>query len=250
MLTLAVTSKTLPLTQVEDLADIRIAEKLSQLSGVGLVPIAGGMRPALRIQVNPRALAAYGIAIDDIRTDITNENTDMPKGNFDGPTQNSTINDNDQLQTAEDYRNLILAYKNGGADPPLGRGDHRQGPGEHRAGRLGQPNPRHHRQRAAPAGHQCPRGRRRGEDVLPKLQQTLPAGIDVTILSDQTATIRASISDVEFELGLAVVLVVLVIFIFLRTCRRPSFRAFPFRCRSSARSPECICSASLSTICP
>ena len=99
VLTLAAMSKTLPLTEVEDLADVRIAQKISQVSGVGLVSIAGGQRPALRVQLNPRALAAYGLAIDDIRTDITNQNTDLPKGNFDGPSQNSTINNNDQLQT-------------------------------------------------------------------------------------------------------------------------------------------------------
>ena len=115
MITFALTSKTLPLTQVEDLADIRLAQKLSQVPGVGLVSIEGGQRPALRVQLNPRALAAYGLAIDDIRTDITNENTDLPKGNFDGPSQDRTINDNDQLQTAEDYRQIIVAYKNGGA---------------------------------------------------------------------------------------------------------------------------------------
>ena len=114
VISLAVTSKTLPLTQVEDIADVRIAQKLSQVSGVGLVSIAGGQRPALRVQINPRALAAYGLAIDDIRTDITSENTDLPKGNFDGPSQDTIINNNDQLQTAEDYRQIIVAYKNGG----------------------------------------------------------------------------------------------------------------------------------------
>src|ERR1700683_5645723 len=97
VLTLAVTSKTLPLTQLEDLADVRMAQKISQVHGVGLVQIAGGQRPALRVQVNPRALAAYGLAIDDIRTDITNQNTDLPKGNFDGPRQNSTIKNNYKL---------------------------------------------------------------------------------------------------------------------------------------------------------
>ena len=115
VVTLSLTSKTLSLTAVEDLADVRIAQKLSQLSGVGLVSITGGMRPAVRIQVNPRALAAYNIPIDDIRTDIANQNTDTPKGNFDGPAQNTTINNNDQLQSAAEYRDLVLAYRNGGA---------------------------------------------------------------------------------------------------------------------------------------
>ncbi|HEX4078879.1 MAG TPA: efflux RND transporter permease subunit [Rhizomicrobium sp.] len=217
VVTLAVSSKTLALTDVEDLTDIRIAQKLSQLPGVGLVSLAGGMRPAVRIEVNPRALASYGIAIDDIRTDITNENTDTPKGNFDGPAINTTINDNDQLQSAEQYANLILGYRNGNAI------------------RLSQVarivNGAQNSELAAWA-NKTPAvivnvQRQPGSNVLavadsvtrllPTLKKTLPAALDVKILSDQTTTIRASISDVEFELGLAVVLVVLVIFLFLRT---------------------------------
>src|SRR5208282_3652376 len=95
--------------------DVRMAKKISQVNGVGLVSIAGGQRPALRVQINPRALAAYGLAIDDIRTDITNQNTDLPKGNFDGPAIDTTINDNDQMQTPEEYRRMVVAYKNGDA---------------------------------------------------------------------------------------------------------------------------------------
>ena len=113
MLTLALTSKTVPLTQIEDLADIRLAQKISQQPGVGLVSISGGNRPAVRIVINPRALSAYGLAIDDIRTIIGNQNTDTPKGSFDGAAQSSTINDNDQLTSADQYRGLIIAYKNG-----------------------------------------------------------------------------------------------------------------------------------------
>ncbi len=106
-------SKTMPLTQVEDLADTRIAQKISQLSGVGLVSINGGQRPAVRVQANLRALAAYGLNIDDLRTTISNANSNAPKGSFDGKTQAYTINANDQLQSAEDYKNIIVAYKNG-----------------------------------------------------------------------------------------------------------------------------------------
>src|SRR5512144_834632 len=113
ILTLALTSNTLPLTKLEDLADTRIAQKISQLPGVGLVSISGGQRPAVRIQVNPRALAAYGLSLDDVRTAIGNANTNQAKGSFDGPTRASTIDANDQLKTADEYRSLIVAYKNG-----------------------------------------------------------------------------------------------------------------------------------------
>src|ERR1700731_540250 len=110
ILTLALTSKTMPLTQVEDLADTRLAQKISQLTGVGLVSISGGQRPALRVQANPRALAAYGLNLDDLRTTISNANVNTPKGNFDGPSRSFTINANDQLRSADDYRNLVIAY--------------------------------------------------------------------------------------------------------------------------------------------
>src|SRR5437867_1027438 len=113
ILTLALTSQTLPLPKIEDVADTRIAQKISQLQGVGLVSISGGQRPAVRIQVNPRAIAAYGLSLDDVRTAIGNANTNQAKGSFDGPTRASTIDANDQLKTADEYRQLILAYKNG-----------------------------------------------------------------------------------------------------------------------------------------
>ena len=216
VLTLAITSKTLSLTQIEDLADVRVAQKLSQLSGVGLVSIAGGQRPAVQIRINPRALAAYGIAIDDIRTDITNQNTDLPKGNFDGPSQGSTINDNDQLQSAAEYRRLVVAYRNNGAVRLSDVAAVIDGAENSELAAWA------NRQPAIIINIQ----RQPGSNViavvgavkalLPKLRLSLPAALDVTILSDQTTTIRASVSDVEFELGLSVVLVVLVIFVFLR----------------------------------
>jgi multidrug efflux pump len=114
ILTIAVTSKTMALTDLEDLSETRLAQKISQLTGVGLVSVSGGQRPAVRLQVNPQALAAYGLNIDDIRTSIGNQNVNTPKGNFDGPAQASTINANDQLSSADQYRNLIVAYRNGG----------------------------------------------------------------------------------------------------------------------------------------
>src|SRR5690242_7829861 len=113
ILTLALTSKTMPLPQIEDLADTLLAQKISQLPGVGLVSISGGQRPAVRIQANVRALAAYGLNIDDLRTTVGNANVNTPKGNFDGPTRAYTINANDQLHSADDYRALVVAYKNG-----------------------------------------------------------------------------------------------------------------------------------------
>ncbi|HEX4157696.1 MAG TPA: efflux RND transporter permease subunit [Rhizomicrobium sp.] len=217
VVTLSVTSKTLPLTQVEDLTDIRIAQKLSQLPGVGLVSLAGGMRPAVRIEVNPRALAAYGIPIDDIRTDITNENTNVPKGNFDGPALNTTINDNDQLQSADEYGNLVLGYRNGDAIRLSQVARIVSGSQNSELGAWANRTP------AIIVNVQ----RQPGSNVLavadsatrlvPQLRKTLPAAMDVKVLSDQTTVIRASIADVEFELGLAVVLVVLVIFLFLRS---------------------------------
>ncbi len=113
ILTLAVTSKTLPLTEIEDDAETRLAQKISQLTGVGLVSVSGGQRPAVRIQVNPQSLAAYGSNVDDVRTTLGNLNVNTPKGNFDGPTQALTINANDQVTSADQYRSLIVAYRNG-----------------------------------------------------------------------------------------------------------------------------------------
>ena len=113
ILTLALTSKTLPLTEVEDMADTRLAQKISQQPGVGLVSISGGQRPAVRVQINPRALAAYGLNIDDLRTTLGNANVNTPKGNFDGPAQASTINANDQISDPQQYLDLVIAYRNG-----------------------------------------------------------------------------------------------------------------------------------------
>src|ERR1700716_730646 len=113
VLTLALTSKTMPLTQIQDLIDTRLAQKMSQLPGVGLVSLSGGQRPAVRVQADTRKLAAYGLNIDDLRTTLANANVNTPKGNFDGPTRATTINANDQLKSADEYRNLVVAYKNG-----------------------------------------------------------------------------------------------------------------------------------------
>ena len=216
ILTLSLTSKTMPLTQVEDLADVRLAQKISQQAGVGLVSISGGNRPATRIVVNPRALSAYGLAIDDIRTIIGTQNTDTPKGNFDGAAQASTINDNDQLTSAQGYRDLIIAYKNGRAVHLSDIATVVDGAENNQLAAWANRTP------AVILNIQ----RQPGSNViavvdgitklLPRLRQTMPAAVDIEVLSDRTNTIRASVSDVEFELGLAVALVVLVIFLFLR----------------------------------
>ncbi len=219
ILTLALTSKTLPLPQVEDAADTRLAQKISQLPGVGLVSINGGQRPAVRIEADTRKLAAYGLNIDDLRTTIGNANVDTPKGNFDGPTRSYSINANDQLQSAGSYMDLVIAYKNGN---PVRLSDVAKAVQSGENTRLGA------WMNTTPAVILNIQ-RQPGANViavvdgikalLPSLQEAMPATIDVTVLTDRTVTIRASVSDVEFELTLAVVLVVLVIFVFLRSTR-------------------------------
>jgi multidrug efflux pump len=219
ILTLALTSKTLPLPRVEDLADTRLAQKISQLPGVGQVSISGGQRPAVRVRADPRKLAAYGLNIDDLRTTLGNANVNTPKGNFDGPTRASTINANDQLQSASAYKDLVIAYRNGS---PVRLSD------------VAEAIDGAENDKLAAWMNRVPAvvlnvQRQPGANVigvvdgikalLPQLQSALPAAIDVAVLTDRTTTIRASVRDVEFELTLAVVLVVLVIFVFLRSSR-------------------------------
>jgi multidrug efflux pump len=217
VISFAVTSKTLSLTQVEDLADIRMAQKLSQVPGVGRVSIAGGQRPAIRVQVNPRALASYGLAIDDIRTNITSANTNLPKGNFDGPEQNSTINNNDQLLDVEGYKRLIVAYKNGRAVHLSDVATVVNGPENTELAAWANRTPAIILNVQRQPGSNVIAVVDAVKALMPKLEKSLPASLDVTILSDQTATIRASVNEVELDLVLAVVLVVFVIFVFLRS---------------------------------
>ena len=216
IMTLAVTSKSLPLIEIEDLVETRLAQKLSQQPGVGLVSISGGQRPAVRIQFNPGALAAYGLNIDDLRTTLNNNNTNTPKGAFDGPQQSSTINANDQIDDAAKFGEVIVAYRNGNPVRVSDVASVRHGPENSKIAAWANST------RAIILNIQ----RQPGANViqvvdtikrlLPKLRASLPVALDVTVLSDRTTTIRASVEDVEFELGLAVVLVVLVIFVFLR----------------------------------
>jgi multidrug efflux pump len=216
VLTLGVTSKVMPLTEVEDFVDTRIAQKISQLKGVGVVSISGGQRPAVRVVVNPRALAAYGLNIDDLRTTIGNANQNGPKGTLDGPTSAYTVNTNDQIRNAEDYGSIVIAYKN--AAPVRLRDVATLVSGAENSKLGGWMNSTAalilnvQRQPGANVVDTVDRIK----DLLPSLKDAMPAGVDVIVLSDRTTSIRASVTDVEFELALAVVLVVLVIYVFLR----------------------------------
>jgi len=216
IITLALTSRTLPLPKLEDLADTRIAQKISQLRGVGLVSISGGQRPAVRIQVNPKALAAYGLSLDDVRTAVGNANTNQAKGSFDGPTRASTIDANDQLKSADEYRQLIIAYKNGAPIRVQDIADAVDAAENSRLAAWANATPAIIINIQRQPGTNVIEVVDRVKELLPQLSASLPAAVDVMLLTDRTVTIRASVLDVEFELLLAVALVVMVIFLFLR----------------------------------
>ena len=216
VITLAVTSKDIPLSQVEDLVDTRLAPKISQLTGVGLVTISGGQKPAVRIQANPAALSSYGLNLEDLRTALTQASVNAAKGNFDGPRQDYQIDANDQLVTSADYRKVVVAYRNG--SPVMLTDVAKIVDGVENTTLAAWMN-------KTPAVivnvQRQPGGNtisvvKRIKALLPQLKANLPAGIDVITLTDLTTPIQASVDDVEFELGLTVVLVVLVIFLFLR----------------------------------
>jgi len=217
ILTLALMSKELPLDLVEDLADTRFAEKISQLSGVGLVSISGGQKPSVRVQANPTSLAAYGMTLEDLRTALANANVDQAKGNFDGPHQAYTIGANDQLLTSKDYQPLIVAYRNG-APVKLSDVAHIIDDAENvkeAAWMNTQPAVILNIQRQPGANIIAVVDR--VKKLLPRLQSSLPASVQVSVLTDRTTTIRASVADVQFEMMLTVALVVMVMFLFLRT---------------------------------
>ncbi len=216
ILTLALTSRTFPLPQVEDFADTRLAHKISQLPGVGLVTISGGQKPAVRIQANPTALSSFGINIDDLRTALQQASVNQAKGNFDGPQQAYEINANDQLLSSKDYRSLVVAYRNGA---PVVLSDVATViDGVENAKLAAWRND-------APAvivniqrqpGANIIQVVDSIKKLLPQLKANLPASIDVSLLTDRTTTIRASVRDVQFSLMLTVALVVMAIFLFLR----------------------------------
>src|SRR6202046_1054342 len=217
VLTLALTSKTIPLSQVEDLADTRLAQKISQLQGVGMVSISGGQKPAVRVQVNPAALSSYGINLEDVRGALQQTSLDLAKGNFDGARQDYQIDANDQLLTSNDFRSVVVAYRNGA--PVLLSDVATVVDGAENVDEAAWMN-------NTPAvilniqrqpGANIIQVVDRIIKLLPLLQSNLPAAVQVSILSDRTTTIRASVKDVEFELLLTVGLVVMVIFLFLRS---------------------------------
>jgi multidrug efflux pump len=219
VLTLAVTSDTLPLTEVQNIVNTRLALKISQVSGVGLVSLSGGQRPAVRIQADTRALASYGLGLDTLRTAITAANANSAKGSFDGPTRSYTINANDQLLAADDYKSLIVAYRNG-APVRLSDVAHVVDSAENvKLGAWAGLKPAIILNVQRQPGANVIATVDAIKERLPELQAGLPATLKVDVLSDRTTGIRASVKHVEIELLLAVVLVVLVIFAFLRSLR-------------------------------
>jgi multidrug efflux pump len=216
VLTLAVSSNTMPLTQVEDLTDTRLTPKISQLPGVGLVSITGGQKPAVRIQVNPTALSAYGINLEDVRTTLQQTSVDLAKGNFDGPHQDYQIDANDQLLSAPDYASVIVAYRNGAPVRLSDVANIISAPENVDEAAWMNTTPAVIVNIQRQPGANIIQVVDRIKSLLPFLQSNLPASVNVQILTDRTTTIRASVKDVEFELMLTVALVVMVIFLFLR----------------------------------
>ena len=226
ILTFALASSTLPLSKVEDLADTTLAQKISQLPGVGLVSISGGQRPAVRIQANPTALASYGLSLEDLRTALGAANVDQAKGIFDGPHQAYTIGANDQLVSSDAYRPLIIAYRNGAPVRLTDVATVIDGAENVRQAAWANQNPAVILNIQRQPGANIISVVDRVKKLLPQLQSALPASVTVTPLTDRTTTIRASVEDVQFELMLTIALVVMVIFLFLRSIRAtiiPSF---------------------------
>tara|TARA_R110001606_G_scaffold360158_10_gene512990 strand:- start:4449 stop:7544 length:3096 start_codon:yes stop_codon:yes gene_type:complete len=217
ILTLAITSDTLPLPEVHDLVDTRIAQKLAQLSGVGLVTLAGGQRPALRVQTNPMALAAYGVSLEEVRTAIAATNTNQPKGSFDGPFRSTMLEANDQIRSVQDYRDLIIAWREG---VPLRLGDVAtivDGAENRFLAAWANREPAVLLNVQRQPGANVIEVADRVSALLPQLTSTLPAAVNVAVLTDRTHSIRASVRDTQKELVFAIILVVLVTFVFLRS---------------------------------
>ncbi|MFZ1169278.1 MAG: efflux RND transporter permease subunit [Candidatus Sulfotelmatobacter sp.] len=217
VLTLAITSSAMPLSQVEDLVDTRLAPKISQLSGVGLVTISGGQKPAVRIQANPAQMSSYGINMEDLRTALTQASVNAAKGNFDGPRQDYQIDANDQLVTSDDYRNVVVAYRNGAAVMLTDVAQIVNGVENNNQAAWMNQTPAVILNVQRQPGANTISVVKSIKHLLPQLKADLPTGIQVTTLTDLTTAIQASVSDVEFELLLTVGLVVLVIFLFLRS---------------------------------
>ena len=217
VLTLALTSSVIPLSQVEDLADTRLAPKISQISGVGLVSISGGQKPAVRIQANPTALASYGINLEDVRNSLAGNSINQAKGNFDGPAQDYTINANDQLLSSGDYQKVVVAYRNGAPVMLTDVAKIVDGVENTDLAAWVDTTPAVVLNIQRQPGANTIAVVNNILKLLPQLETGLPAAVKVTTVSDRTTAIRASVKDVEFELILAIALVVMVIFLFLRS---------------------------------
>ncbi|MBV9302126.1 MAG: multidrug efflux RND transporter permease subunit [Acidobacteriaceae bacterium] len=216
ILTLALTSNSLPLQQVQDYADTRLAQKISQLSGVGAVTISGGQKKAVRIQVNPTQLASYGLNLEDLHTAVSANSLDAAKGSFDGPNQNYQINANDQLLSANDYRQVVVAYRNGAPVMLKDVANVIDGIENVKQAAWMNQTPAVIVNIQRQPGANIIQVVDRIKAVLPRLRATIPSSISLSVLTDRTTTVRASVADVEFELMLCIALVVMVIFVFLR----------------------------------
>ncbi|WP_243310886.1 MdtB/MuxB family multidrug efflux RND transporter permease subunit [Fundidesulfovibrio agrisoli] len=216
ILTLALTSATMPLTRVEDLADTRFAQKISQLPGVGLVSLSGGQRPAVRVHVNPTALASYGLTLEDVRAAVGAANVNLAKGGFDGPRQASIISANDQLYSSEEYKPLIIAYRAGAPVKLSDVADLEDAAEDERQAAWMNQTPAVVMNIQRQPGANVIEVVDRIKSLLPQLKASLPHSVEVAVLTDRTTTIRASVEDVQFELLVAVALVVMVIYLFLR----------------------------------
>ncbi|MFD0892943.1 MdtB/MuxB family multidrug efflux RND transporter permease subunit [Luteolibacter ambystomatis] len=215
ILTFALSSNSLPLTKVQDYADTRLVPKLSQVSGVGLVTLSGGMRPAVRIRANPGALASRGLTTENLRTAIAAANVSQPKGSFDGPTRSSTLDANDQLISATDYQTLVIAWQDGAAVRVKDVADVIPGAENDRLAAWANDRPAVVIQIQRQPGANVIEVADSVKTLMPKLSEGLPSGIDITPLTDRTVTIRASVKDVQEEMLIAIALVVAVIFVFL-----------------------------------
>ena len=216
VLTLALTSDSVPLSRVEDLVDTRLAPKISQLSGVGLVTISGGQKPAVRIQANPVALASYGLNLEDLRTALVSTTVNTAKGSFDGPSQNFQINANDQLLSSAGYRDVIIAYRNGAPVMLTDVAKITDGIENAKLAAWMNQTPAIILNVQRQPGANTIAVVREIEALLPRLKATLPVAVKLTVLTDRTNTIKASVADVQFELMLTIALVIMVIFLFLR----------------------------------
>jgi multidrug efflux pump len=216
VLTLALTSNSIPLTQVEDLADTRLAQKISQLPGIGLVSISGGQKPAVRIQANPTALSSYGINLEDVRTALQQTSVNQAKGNFDGPQQSYQIDANDQILSSKDYKPIIVAYRNGAPVLLSDVANVIDGAENVKEAAWMNDSPAVILNIRRQPGANIIQVVDRVKALLPQLQSTLPSTVQIAVLTDRTETIRASVKDVQFSLMLTIALVVMVIFLFLR----------------------------------